>query len=278
MRRKIMLAIASDYLSDQEKPEITLKNISNAGFKYVHWCHQWNSDYIYPKKEVKKIGQLLNQFNLKLNDLHATEGNKGKWYSLNENERKLGVRLVKNRMLMSYQLQSKVIVLHPYYSHKKNENEFYFTQAIKSLKELKKLSKKLGVKIALENLYDHINIFDNIEKLFENFNKDYLGICYDSGHGNITKGGLSRLELLKERLIALHLHDNNGKNDQHKLLFSGTVDWEKLAKIISEAKNFNRILTMEVSMKEMKIYNDFLFLNKAFETGTKFYQMIYGNH
>ena len=36
------------------------------------------------------------------------------------------------------------------------------------------------------------------------------------------------LELYGNRLMTLHLHDNNGEEDQHALPFTGTINWNNL--------------------------------------------------
>jgi sugar phosphate isomerase/epimerase len=85
--------------------------------------------------------------------------------------------------------------------------------------------------------------------------------------------GLDHLESLKDRLISVHLHDNDGASDQHKLLFSGTVDWERLARIMAESA-YAKCVSMEVTMGRMGIEDEGVFLAEAFKTGTRFSRMI----
>lgn len=63
----------------------------------------------------------------------------------------------------------------------------------------------------------------------------FLGVCYDSGHGQTMKGGLDFLERVNDRLIALHLHDNDSKSDLHRLPFNGHVDWGRLTRLIAQS-------------------------------------------
>ncbi len=37
-------------------------------------------------------------------------------------------------------------------------------------------------------------------------------------------------DLFKDKIFALHLHDNDQTHDQHLLPFDGTMDWEKWKK------------------------------------------------
>ena len=99
-----------------------------------------------------------------------------------------------------------------------------------------------------------------------------MGLCYDSGHGNIGDG-LKTLEELKDRLISIHLHDNDEKTDQHNLLFSGTVNWNKLAKIISKS-SYEKCISMEINIRNTNISDESLFLSKAHKHGLKFSNMV----
>jgi hypothetical protein len=38
-----MLAITSDYAKSTGCPEPHLRQIAEAGFSHVHWCHHWNA-------------------------------------------------------------------------------------------------------------------------------------------------------------------------------------------------------------------------------------------
>ena len=171
-------------------------------------------------------------------------------------------------------LGSDVIILHipdiPG-SVSKNTNA-WLTPVRKSLDELAPFARERGVKIALENMAN--DNFERINQLFSYYEPEFLGLCYDAGHGNIGTGqGLAHLDKAKHRLISVHLHDNDGSGDQHKLLFSGTVDWEELARIIASS-SYSKCVSMEVSMLNSGITNEHEFLEKAFQTGETFSHMV----
>ena len=138
----------------------------------------------------------------------------------------------------------------------------------KSLDELEPFARERNVRIAIEN-----GSFEAIRRLLSEYSPEYIGLCYDSGHGNMGADGLENLESLKDRLISVHLHDNDGASDQHKLLFSGTVDWERLARIMAES-DYTKCVSMEVTMARMGIDDEGVFLTEAFETGMRFARMI----
>ena len=112
-----------------------------------------------------------------------------------------------------------------------------------------------------------------IRELFSAYGKDFLGLCYDSGHGNIGGKGIEHLASVKDRLISVHLHDNNGENDEHKPIFSATVDWPRLARIMAES-SYDKCVSMESSMRNAGTEDEKVFLDLSFETGTRFARMI----
>ena len=258
------LSITTDYANDLGDPSPYLKRIADAGFTHVHWCHQWNTDFLYSEWEVTQIKKWLADYGLQLLDLHGSMGREKFWASPREYERLAGVELVKNRLDMAARLQSDVVIMHiPAWPE--------CDSLRRSLDDLMEFARERDVRIALENLVN--GNFEAIRKLLLEYNQNYLGLCYDSGHGNVAGIGFNQLELLKDRLIAVHLHDNDGSSDQHNLIFSGTINWERLAKTIAESA-YTKCVSMEVGIQDSGIKGETNFLKNAFDAGKRFTEMI----
>jgi sugar phosphate isomerase/epimerase len=129
------------------------------------------------------------------------------------------------------------------------------------------------VKLALENMPE--DDFLVIRELFARYPPEFLGLCYDSGHGNIGGRGLHHLAAVKERLAAVHLHDNKGFDDSHDLPFSGTVDWQRLTVIMAES-SYAGCVSLESNMRGEPI-DEAEYLTQAYETATRLSLMI-GEH
>jgi sugar phosphate isomerase/epimerase len=257
-----MLSVTTDYAKDTGDPSPYLKRIGEAGFSHIHWCHQWNTDFLYSKWEIEQIDIWLKEFGLKTLDLHGSAGNEKGWASAQEYQRLSGVELAKNRIEMTAYLGADVVIMHV-------PGDPESSPIRKSLDELEPFARERNIRIAIEN-----GQFPAISKLLSEYSPDYLGLCYDCGHGNITgANGLDNLEKLKDRLISVHLHDNDNSGDQHKIMFMGTVDWERLANIMARS-SYKKPVSMEVTMGRSGIPDEVEFLAKAFETGTKFAGMI----
>jgi sugar phosphate isomerase/epimerase len=256
------LSITTDYAESRGDPLPYLKRISEAGFTHIHWCHEWNTDIMYSQHEIDRVKQQLEELQLRLLDLHGSAGQDKNWGSPDESQRRAGVELVKNRIDMTAQLGGSVVIMHI-------PDEPGSISVRKSLNELEYFSRDHHVKIAIEN-----GIFESIIPVLSEYDPGYIGLCYDSGHGNMKGKGLENLSILKDRLISIHLHDNDGISDQHKLLFSGTIDWEQLASIIGDSA-YSKCISMEVSIKNSDIKEETAFLNSAFDTGMRFSNMVY---
>lgn len=132
-----------------------------------------------------------------------------------------------------------------------------------SLDDLEPCARKLGVRLAIEN-----GDWALIHDVLGAYPPDYIGLCYDSGHGNVSGNGLAELASTKDRLISIHLHDNNGTADQHRLPFSGTVDWARVVTILCSSA-YAKCINMESIMGNDGVADEEEFLAKAFAAGSR---------
>ncbi|GAK61576.1 xylose isomerase domain protein TIM barrel [Candidatus Vecturithrix granuli] len=267
-----MYSMTSDYVKSIDSPQPYLRKIADAGFTHIHWCHHWDTDFLYGDSEIVQIKKWLDEYGLKLNDLHATAGKEKYWVSSLEYERQAGVDLVKNRIEMAARLETDVIIMHPSNTPDESDSrEKHGDRLLRSLDELQPFAKSHGVRFALENV---MNTPFLVNLGLDNYSPDYIGICYDSGHGNFLKGsGLDWLEPRKERLISLHLHDNDGTSDQHKIPFTGRVDWDRLTRIIAESP-YNKAVNLECAIHKTGFTIEMEFLVQALEAAKKIEAMI----
>jgi sugar phosphate isomerase/epimerase len=265
-----MLSMTTDYMADTGCPELYLRRIAEAGFTHVHWCHHWNTDFAYDDCELDQIECWLHRYNLQVTDLHASAGKEKAWGSLREYERLAGVELVANRIATAERLGADVIVMHLPDLKDPTTRDAAWAQVCKSLDTLKPIARRYGVRIALEN-----GPLAEVDKMLSLYDAEYLGLCYDCGHGNLVPDGLDWLERLQDRLIAIHLHDNDGSADQHNLPFwpGGTVDWDRLTKILATS-GYTKWVSMESNMKRSNMTDEPAWLAQGFEAGTKLAAMI----
>jgi sugar phosphate isomerase/epimerase len=54
-------------------------------------------------------------------------------------------------------------------------------------------------------------------------------LCLDVGHANTNEGSTKYIEKFADKIVCVHIHDNNGKYDEHLAIGTGTINWNFLA-------------------------------------------------
>ena len=127
-------------------------------------------------------------------------------------------------------------------------------------------AKEHGIKIAAEthgtaskyNKMEFFGIPENLKELVRRVREsspagDALCVCVDTGHTNLgtnmgypTVGDVIRD--LGDLVEVLHMHDNNGIKDQHKILGTGIIDWKDTLSALSEI-GFSGYYNLETMLK-----------------------------
>ena len=105
-----------------------------------------------------------------------------------------------------------------------------------------------NVKLAFENVDK--NSLKYLKFIFKYFDKNKVGFCYDVGHNYLYYPKKDILKKFKDRLIAVHLHDNDMNftkfndytKDKHMLPFDGALNFEKVCKNLADAQYKNTIM------------------------------------
>jgi sugar phosphate isomerase/epimerase len=264
------LSMTTDYAISEGCPEPSLRSLAEAGFTHVHWCHQWNTDFLYDAAEIDAVAAWMREFGLGLTDLHGSQGMEKRWTSPREYERLAGVALVKNRMAMARRLGSDVVIMHTGGQPAGDADaKFFWESLLKSLDELQPAACEYGVRLAIENC-GHAPV---TERLLDAYSPDYLGLCYDSGHGNLHPKDLDQCEAHRDRLISLHLHDNDGTRDHHWIPFTGTVDWERVARLVATS-SYSKWPNLEATMKHASPISEADFLAQARSDAGRFAALV----
>jgi sugar phosphate isomerase/epimerase len=102
----------------------------------------------------------------------------------------------------------------------------------RSLDRLLPIAEAEGIQLALENLPPGFlgGQVEDISTLLTEFTHPRLGLCLDTGHAHLTAGCSAWLDALGDRLVCLHLHDNDGHSDAHLPPGHGTINWGALSR------------------------------------------------
>lgn len=217
-----------------------------AGFRHIHWCERWAEDYLYPDDEIAQIGAALRDRGMVLVDTHNAHCDSARIDDPDPAVRAGGLRLLRNRIAFTKALGGDVVVIHPPKGPEQPDERLPIFVA--SLAEVEPECRRAGVRIGVENMASLNGPYAYyLDPLFERFDADFLGFCFDSGHANMA-GTPDLIDRYADRLIALHLHDNHGEKDEHALPGDGTVAWPPIVETLRRI-GYRRPINLEVGLK-----------------------------
>ena len=139
-----------------------------------------------------------------------------------------------------------------------------YRSLIKNLREVVRIGKQHSINICLENfdanpfflcfeLEDFLNVLNSVKGLKATF---------DVGHANTTKTKPHKyFRAVKDFVMDMHVHDNNGRADEHKCIGQGNIDFKKLFSECKKAGYFGpfilEVFPYKNILKSRKLLLDF---------------------
>jgi sugar phosphate isomerase/epimerase len=155
--------------------------------------------------------------------------------AVNESFRRMTIERLKESLKYARKLEAKLWVFHPgTYSGL----SFFYPQrdlerCVASVKELSKVADVFDVPIVIENMPDLIMFLlrgtDDFRLFYQLAGSDAPDMVLDIGHANTTNNIMDFFDEQGERIVHLHIHDNDGKVDSHNRMGDGTVPWKVVA-------------------------------------------------
>jgi len=119
--------------------------------------------------------------------------------------------------------------------------------ARRSIEELSAIAAPLGVRIAVELIQNELSRDGSLAHFVESVVEDAdAGVCLDVGHAHLDGDVIDAIETLAEHLIAVDLHDNQGRADDHLVPFEGAIDWAGTVTAIQKV-GYEGTLTLELA-------------------------------
>lgn len=239
----------------------TINAIYDAGFRnvFIQWYNRdWNPDQEKQLKYIKEKGLYVIFAHLGYQNINAL------WL-----EGETGEQLVdryKNDIKICKENEIPMVVMHLTGGNKAPE---YNETGLKRLQEIADYAETLHIKIAFENT----KIKGYLDYAMENITNQNVGICFDSGHYHVHFDDDFDFAKFKNRIFAVHLHDNDKSDDLHLIPFDGTLDWKNVVKNLKE-NHYHGPITMEfcyqygytsIGIEE--------FYRKGYEAGEKLREM-----
>jgi sugar phosphate isomerase/epimerase len=177
-------------------------------------------------------------------------------YDATPEARRIRLEQMKRSIELTALLGSTYWVIHPLMPfacqdtllHK--EQEAYDIN-LRFMRELLPFAKHHGVTICLENMpMKHLALASPRAVLgfVREMNDSHFKICLDTGHTTMVSDGslADTVRMLGNELRVLHVHDNNGERDEHRLTGDGIIDWHAFAGALRDI-SFNGVFSLETT-------------------------------
>lgn len=220
---------------------VWLDRVWDAGFPHVEiFCARQHIDY-HDKAQINELRYWFRDSQLKVHSLHGPMYSDDVWgrsgpqaiVDITEplkSKRIAVVDEVKRALEFADSIPFQYLIQHIGVAGQEFD-ERRLEAAFSSLEEIKVFAGQRGVQVLVENTP---NSLSSAEKLNYFLNETHLklGYCFDVGHAHMTGHMVEEFELMKSRIRSTHIHDNNGKEDDHRLPGLGTIDWKRAMKLL----------------------------------------------
>ncbi|HVW84316.1 MAG TPA: sugar phosphate isomerase/epimerase family protein [Bryobacteraceae bacterium] len=215
-----------------------LGKVERAGIAAVEiFCAPQHIDY-RNKSQISELGHWFRDSELKLHSLHSPMytdeiwGRSGPHAHINITERTKGDRIrwvdeIRRALEVAETIPFRYLIQHLGVGGQEY-SEHAVEAAFSSLDELTVFARQRGVEILLENTPNELSTAERL-RLFNEVTHLNLNYVFDTGHAHLGAGIEHEFGIMQDRIRSLHVHDNDGKEDQHLFPLSerGTIDWKK---------------------------------------------------
>ena len=220
-----MRRVLSTYLFAEQRLTVALLDrILRGGIEQVEiFCARQHLDY-HNRAQIDELRHWFGDVELKLHSLHAPVFSDDIWgrsgphsiVSLTETSKAKRIAAtdeIKRALEIADSIPFRFLIQHIGMPDEEYDDS-KMEAAFNSLDELRVFARQLGVEILLENIP---NSFSSAERLnlFVKTTHLPLNFCFDAGHAHLTGNWESELRLMSGRVRSTHIHDNDGREDNH---------------------------------------------------------------
>ncbi len=199
------------------------------------------------KNRIKKLKEIGNSHDLDF-VVHAP------WAGVNIATispvlRRAVLKRLRQSLVLAGQLECRLWLFHP--GFRSGIDRFYpgkdWQLNLDSVRSLLNLARNENVTIAIENMPEPfpalMKSVDDFHRFYHDLN-DEIGMVLDVAHANLNNQINDFIQQFSEKIIHMHLSDNQGASDQHLGIGYGNLDWQSFAKAVKEAQ-YDKLLMIE---------------------------------
>ena len=230
--------ISTHLYHDRRLERSHLAQIAGYGFETIElFATRSHFDY-RSEAAVAELGRWLTETELTLNSIHApimdVFGGAGPRTTYSNavaanDRREAAVREAEAALGIARTIPCDLIVLHLGTPAKmKNTDDNHRAAAVRSLDEICRKAEPLGVRVAVEVIPNRLSDPASLVAMLDDeLDAGRPGICLDFGHAHLMGDVADAVETVAEHVIATHVHDNHGREDEHLVPYRGSIDWDQ---------------------------------------------------
>jgi len=214
-----------------------LEDVAGHGFEAVElYATRPHFDY-HDARAIDELAGWLDQTGLTLHAIHAPVAERlagGQWvapYSTahaDPTERSAAMTALEAVLHVATRIETRCLVLHlgvpSVLAPAPGVNDP--RAACWAVEQVATLVAPLGMQAALEVIPNELSTPERLAALLEEqVDAPAVGVCLDVGHAFLLGDLVDGIEALSGHLVTVHLHDNDGRVDEHLVPFDGSVDW-----------------------------------------------------
>jgi len=233
----------------------TIRRLHKAGYQGIEvWGgrpHAYRHDL---DDELEEIVALLDRFNMTVcNFIPAQFRYPSILCSLNEAVRQDSVRYIQDAIDNAVRLGSPSVSLCAGMTLFGEDIDKGWAQLRKSIVELVDYTEGTDMVLLIEPAHAAestliLTVADGL-RMIEEIGSERLGILLDTGHANVNGEDLAKaVASLKDVPFHIHIDDNNGDSDAHRIPGEGNIDFEPFAQALREI-NYQGFVSAELGFQ-----------------------------
>lgn len=179
---------------------------------------------------MQKLLDTLSSSGIRVPSIHSPLGPKYDVSSLEDATHERGVDALIDSIELASVLDADKVIVHA--SDRVNGDRPRRAERARGvLREMAAVATESGIILALENLPPDFlgHTPEEIIALLDGTDRATVGVCFDSGHANLSGHFVEFASAMLPLAVTTHLHDNDGTADQHLFPGGGNIDWRNFA-------------------------------------------------
>jgi sugar phosphate isomerase/epimerase len=157
------------------------------------------------------------------------------------------LKRLKQSIVNAGKLECRLWVFHP--AMKTGISMFYpgkdWTRNLESVRLLLRYAREHNVKPAIENAMEPfvMKTAEDFKRFYTELRED-IGMVLDTGHAHLYGELDNFLTGLSDRIIHMHVHDNDGKSDRHLGVGYGSINWNRFS-VLARKSDLQGVASVE---------------------------------